>query len=288
MMVLVYAVAAAACGARDAAPAADADQGSRWEDARAAGGGTLRVLYVPAEGFAGTGAGGSPEGVTVEIMRSFAQWLADTHGVQAGLEFVEEQDWRTFYGRVRDAHGGVFGLGNVTITDARRAELQFSPPYMNNVAVLITHDTIAALGSLAGAAAAFAGLQPLAFQGTLHEARVTALRDSALPGRPLEYATSNAEILERVASGCCFAFIDGYNFWRAEERGMPLRRHAVADDPAEEFGIIMPLDSDWAPLLEQFLSGPSGFRASAEYREIMERHLGAGVAAALQDPSLRH
>lgn len=97
---------------------ADADRGSSFEEARDAGEATLRVLYVPAEGWAHTGDGDRPRGVTADLVRGFAKWLEREHGIELSLDFVAERDWQVFYGRVRDADGGVLGLGNVTITDA--------------------------------------------------------------------------------------------------------------------------------------------------------------------------
>jgi ABC-type amino acid transport substrate-binding protein len=281
---LFAAVAATACARTEpAAPAGAAyDHAPMLAEARREGAATLRVVYVPAEGFAYRGAEGRPTGVTVDIMRAFAAWLASEQDLHVELDFVEETDWRTFYSRVREGSGGVFGLGNVTITDARRQELQFSPAYMTNVAVLITHESIDELTTLEDVPRAFAGLRPLGFEGTLHETRVRALRDAWLPGVAVELAGSNGEILERVGAGCCFAWIDGYNFWRARDQGAPLRRHAIGDDPAEEFGIIMPPDSDWPSVLAAFLGGRDGFRMSPQYDAILVRHLGEAIAAELQ------
>jgi hypothetical protein len=284
--ILVVLIAAAACGDRTASGTRDADvldRGSALAEAERAGAAELRVLYVPSEGFAYYDSGGSLTGVTVDIMRAFADWLATERGLAIELEFVEEENWGTFYDRVRHAEGGVFGLGNVTITEERRRELRFSPSYMTNVAVLITHDTIAPLPRLGDAGSAFAGLTPLAFEGTLHEGRIRALRDSYMPGREIELVTSNAEILARVADGCCFSYVDGYNYWRERNRGAPLQRHEVGDDPGEEFGIIMPPNNDWAPLLEQFFERDGGWRGSAGYRAIVERHLGEPLARALEE-----
>jgi ABC-type amino acid transport substrate-binding protein len=259
-----------------------ADSAVAWTHAKHAGEATLRVLYVPADGFANTAGGDSVTGVTAEIMRAFARWVAQRHDVAVSLHFVEEQDWRVFYGRVRDAHGGVFGLGNVTITDERRRELSFSPPYLTNVAVLITHDSISELNTLEDVGTTFSGLSALAFEGTLHEERLRFLRDVYTPDATVEMARSNSEIIERVTAGGYFAYVDAYNYWRAQEQGAPLRRHAVGDDPAEEFGIIMPLNNDWAPLLEEFFSRDGGFRNAPEYRSILEAHLGSSLTEALE------
>jgi ABC-type amino acid transport substrate-binding protein len=258
------------------------DRGATWADARDTGRATIRVLYVPAAGFAERDAAGEPAGVTVGIVRDFVRWVREQRGVDVEIDFVEEPDWRTFYGRVRAATGGVFGLGNVTITEARRAELRFSPPYMTNVAVLITHERVPELASLDEIPETFAGMRPLAFAGTLHERRLAALRDAYLPGTPLAEATSNAEILERTALGPdYFAYIDGYNFWRAAEAGAPLRQHDIASDASEAFGIIMPLDNDWAPLLDEYFAADGGLRARPSYRALLREHLGEELAALL-------
>jgi hypothetical protein len=153
--------------------------------------------------------------------------------------------------------------------------------------VLITHDSVGELNALADAWTTFSGLSALAFEGTLHEERLRALRGAHVPGAPLVMARSNNEIIERVAAGGYFAYVDAYNFWRAQEQGAPLRRHAVGDDPAEEFGVIMPLNNDWAPLLEEFFARDGGYRNAPEYRRILEAHLGVSLTEALEAARLR-
>jgi ABC-type amino acid transport substrate-binding protein len=257
------------------------DTGETWASAASAGEAAVTVLYVPADGFAYRDEEGRLTGVTVEIMRAFADWLADERDTRLAIDFVEEEDWSVFYGRIRGASGGVFGLGNVTITEARRTELRFSPPYLTNVAVLITRDDVPELAGMSDVGHAFAGLAPLAFAGTLHETRLRSLRDAHMPGVEIAAAASNAEILDRVASGGFFAYVDAYNFWRAVEAGAPLRRHPAGDDPGETFGIIMPLDSDWSEPLTAFFAHDGGYLESAPYRELLVRHLGEDVARAL-------
>ena len=256
--------------------------GSSWQQVKASGTGELTVLYVAAEGFAYTDNQNQLTGVTVEIMRDFAAWLKHTQQLSVSLNFVAETDWSLFYQRVVAADGGVFGLGNVTITEARTQELQFSPPYLNNVAVLISHADIPELQSLTQLASTFEGLQPLAFSGTLHEVRITALRDQYQPGVAIGRVGSNQQLLELVAAGAWYSYVDVYNFWRARQQGMPLRHHPVASDSGETFGIIMPLSNDWAPLLAEFFNAGEGYRNSARYQQILQQHLGPELAAMLE------
>ncbi len=287
-LVLTGVVLLAGCIPAEQQPAATitADSGSSWQQSKAAGRGELTVLYVAAEGFAYTSADNRLTGVSIEIMRDFVQWLQSNHQVALQLNFVAEPDWSRFYRRVVAANGGVFGLGNVTITAARAKELQFSPPYLNNVAVLISHADIAELQSLAQLSERFSHLQPLAFSGTLHEVRMQALRNQYQPGAEMGRVGSNQQLLELVASGAWYGYVDAYNYRRAQQQGMPLRHHPVADDSDETFGIIMPLNNDWAPLLAAFFNAGPGYRNTERYQQILLQHLGPQLTAILEQARL--
>lgn len=242
---------------------------------------TLRVLYVEADGFAYRNSAGELTGVTVEIMREFVRWFERYHSVSLELDFVEETNWSVFYRRIQNAQGGVFGLGNVTITEARRDELQFSPPYMTNVAVLITPENTPELSDFSELPDVFANLQPMAFTGTLHETRITALRDQYQPDMNIRPATSNPEIINGVAEGGFYSYIDAYNYWRAVAEGAAIRHHSVGDDAGETFGIIMPHSNDWAPVLTAFFAADGGFIYTETYRAIMTEHLGEALTQLL-------
>lgn len=277
---LVAVVMATVACAGESGPASSPDRGDSWSEVRNAGEGEVRVLYVPAEGWAYEH-DGELTGVTVEIMRLFSRWIEEEHGARLRLDFVAESDWPEFYRRVRGGQGGVFGLGNVTITRERREEVAFSPPYVTNVAVLVTHEDVQPLEDEEEVRRLLADLRPLAFAGTLHEERLRELRDRFAPDRELAFADSNDEIVERVAGKGHVAFIDVYNYYRARERGIPLRRHPVMDRPGEAFGIIMPRDSDWPDPLEEFFARGEGFTRTGTYLDLLEEHLGERVASLL-------
>ncbi len=255
------------------------DEGDYLVDVETEGAASLSVLWVASSGWAEAGADGYPEGFTIDLMREFAAWLATTQGLTVELQFEQEQDWRVFYERVRMGSGGVFGLGNVTITEPRRLELSFSPPYVRNVAVLITHADRAEILQPEQMPQALAGLRAMAFAGTLHERRLQTLKDSVWPEMTMDFSNSNQAILDAAAADTHFAYIDGYNYLQARGRGAPLRRHPALDDPGESFGVIMPLDNDWRFLLEAFLAEAVEGAGNDWYRASLERHLGSEIAA---------
>jgi ABC-type amino acid transport substrate-binding protein len=256
-------------------------QASSLAEALDSGHAELTFLFVPSSGFAYRNDDGRLTGVTVELLRDFARHVQETHGLTVQVTWVEEERWADFYGYVRDSRGGAFGIGNVTITEARGEELDFSPPYMQNIAVLVTHEDVPELGSMTQIGSAFAELVALRYPGTLHEARLEEIRDAHFPAMRFEPVASNDELVSTLASGPeSFGYIDVYNFWRAREAGEPLRRHPVGDDAAETFGVILPNDSDWTPVITGFfeqIGGAEGPRVEALLRE----HLGDELALLL-------
>lgn len=241
----------------------------------------LTVLYVPAEGFAYVNPQGQLNGVSVVIMQDFAAWLKQQHQLAVQLNFVSEINWQQFYQRIVQAQGGVFGLGNVTITEPRKQELAFSPPYLHNIAALITHQDITPLSAWQALPEQFAKLKPLAFSGTLHEQRINRLRDQYQPKAEVQQVSSNPDLLAKVASGQYYAYVDAYNYWRAREAGMPLRDHPIAAESGETFGFIMPHSNDWADLLEAFFAADGGYLQSPRYQQILTEQLGAELALLL-------
>jgi ABC-type amino acid transport substrate-binding protein len=258
----------------------DGVRGTSFAEAQASGRAELVMLFVPAVGFASMDNDGRPDGVTIQLLRDFADWVSREYTLQVEVRWVVQPQWRTFYAQVRDAQGGVFGVGNVTITEGRRAEIDFSPPYMRNVAVLVTHARQPELTAMDEIDTQFAGLGALVFPGTLHEARITAIAAQHSLDLQVESVASNDELIQHLSSsGQWFSWIDAYNFWRARQQGLPLRRHPVGDDGSEAFGVILPRGSDWTPVIESFFHANGGYVASPRFRDHLVRHLGAGLAA---------
>lgn len=262
----------------------DVDRGSTFQSLREQDSGSVLVIFTQADGWAHVDQDGRLTGVSIEILEDFFAWVERTHGVQLEVIWTEDQDWMRFYRRVRNAEGGVIGAGNVTITAEREEELDFSPAYHSNVAVLITHESVPELPSMAAAEEHFAGFAAHPYRGTLHEERINRLRERRIPGLRVLPLRSNAEILDSVANHTDrLAWIDAHAYWRAVRDGVPIRRHPVADDDSESYGFILPQGSDWTAPFEQFFLEGDGYRNSERYREILNTHLGEGLTRLLDE-----
>lgn len=257
--------------------------GDRWANVQEQKKGEITVVYYPEKGFAQEDEDGNLTGVEVDIFNQFANYLKNGKGIELDINYVPQTDFGALYGSIRKSNGGVFGMANVTITQARKTEVQFSPPYMTNIAVLVSHEDVPTLGSLSQLSEQFADMKCVAFRGTTHEDRVKRMKQQYYSGMELVYTESDDETVELITSNTgYYGYVDLSIYWVAQQQGLPIRRHPVGDRATESFGYIMPLNSDWDEPLNEFFQLGSGYRSGSAYRKILVKHLGTEVTKMLQ------
>ena len=87
--------------------------------------------------------------------------------------------------------------------------------------------------------------------------------------------TTSQETLEKVlADPNGFAYLDLAFYLEAIQMKKNVKRHPVGDKAAEQFGLIMPGNSDWSPVWEEFFAANGGYLNSSQYKNILIKHLG--------------
>jgi putative glutamine transport system substrate-binding protein len=251
-------------------------RGDTWQDTRRAGHGTLAIAYYyPLEGFAFKDASGKLTGLLIDMIEQFKSYLKNVRGTDVTLKFVPYPDFPSFYSDVRYGQGGVFGLAGTTITEPRKKEVTFGPPYFANKPVLVTNAAVPDLSRRDRIGTEFAGFTGVAFRGTTLEAILRRTKAEYFPSLNIETVDTYQQILQRLSRDPkAFSYLDLNMFWVARKGGAPLKRHRVGDEPPEDFAFIMPLGSDWREPLGDFFAANGGYRQSRAYRSLVIKHLG--------------
>jgi len=259
-------------------------RGDTWAQAKAAGKGKIAYTFVETPSLVYRDPAGRITGICVDIMADFTHWVAQNKKVQLDVQWVGDgSSFRTMYDQTRGATGGVFGLGNITITEERKKEVKFSPPFITNFAILVTHNNVPTLGRLEDMPTVFSKLTAYAARGTTNEQRLLSLKQKYFPALPITATATSQETLERiVADPNGLAYLDITFYLEAVRTKKSLKRHPVADQAAEQFGFIMPQNSDWYALMDEFFKAGGGYLNSASYRAILVKHLGETGVKLLQ------
>jgi putative glutamine transport system substrate-binding protein len=258
--------------------------GETWAQARAAKQATISLAYVETPAFVYKDASGKLTGICVDIMNDFAAWVNTNKGVKLQTKFVGDgSSFQGMYATVKNSTGGVFGLGNITITDERKREVKFSTPFITNFAILITQNQVPTLSRLEDISKVFAQLTAYTAKGTLNEKRLLELKQKYFPQMKIVTLNTSQEVYNKIFSDPnTFSYLDLAYYLKAVNERKPVKRHPVGDQAAEQFGIIMPLNTDWAPVLEEFFGS---YINSTQYKNMLARHLGETGIKLLQSAS---
>jgi ABC-type amino acid transport substrate-binding protein len=254
--------------------------GDTWASVKNAKSGTVSLAFVETPSFVYKDKGGNLTGICVDIMNDFVKWVNQNKGVKLSSRFLGDgSSFRGMYEGTKAASGGVIGLGNITITEDRRREVKFSQPFITNFAILTTQTAVPTLSKLEDLPKIFSNFTAYTAKGTLNEKRVQELKTKYYPGMKVSLQTTSQEVLEKVfADPAGVAYLDLAFYIEAVQMKRPIKRHPIGDKAAEQFGFIMPLNSDWGPVLDEFFKANGGYMNSKEYKSILIKHLGeAGV-----------
>jgi putative glutamine transport system substrate-binding protein len=250
--------------------------GDSWAQAKAKGEGELVLAYVESPGMVYKDNSGKLTGICVDIMADFVKYVNDKKKVKLNTKFAGDgESFKVMYDNVKNSKNGVIGLGNVTITDERKRELKFGPPFFTNLTFLLTQKDVPTLGKLDEIKTAFAGLTSYTAKGTLSEKKTLDLKQKHFPDMKIVYTASSQETYEKVvADPKGFAYLELAYYLESVQQRKPLKRHAVGDKASDKFGFIMPVTSDWQPVLDEFFKADGGYTNSAAYKKILSKHLG--------------
>jgi hypothetical protein len=245
-------------------------QGDSWAKAKEQGKGTITAVYYQSPGLIEKKAAMS--GVCVELVNKFIEFVQRQYGVSLTVSYEREEPvFLNFLETVKNSKN-VLGVSNVTITEERKTYLSFTPSYMNNLVVMVTHKNAPNINSLNELPTKYKGYSLMAIEGTSHMVYVEQIK-KMMPGLKVSYGLSGSEIIPKIAKDPkLFTIQDLTEFMDKSRQNLPIKMHGITYGSFEELGFITSKESDWIPLWNQFLT--KEYKKSIEFRKIISENLG--------------
>lgn len=255
--------------------------GNSWSQVKSQGKGTLACVYYETPGLIFKDPEtGQMKGVCVDILQSFATYVKDTYGKDLTIRFVGQEQIFTNFLNESLKSPNVLGVANVSITAERKKYMAFSPSYMKNPMVLLTHNSAPSLNELTEIKTIFAGFSAETITGSTHVEYISSIKKNYFPDLKVTYTTGGAIILNKLkTNNRLFTVLDFTEYFDAIKKRLPIKRHNVELGEAEELGFIMAKGSDWEPLWNEFLTRE--YTSSIEYRKIIAENLGTAFLTLL-------
>ena len=258
--------------------------GDSWAQVKAKNSGAISLTYVVTPSFVYKDNDGNLTGICVDIMSDFVKWANESKKVKINALYIGDgSNFKGMYDKVKASNGGVFGLGNITIIDERKKEVKFSPSFITNFAILISQNSAPTLARMEDLPTAFGKLTAYTAKGTLNEKRINEIKQKYFPTMKVVVTATSPEVYDKViADPNGFAYLDLAFYLQAVAQRKPVKRHPIGDQPSEKFAFIMPMNSDWGPVVEEFFAANGGYTNSPQYKAILRKHLGETGVKLLQ------
>ncbi|MCS7017757.1 MAG: transporter substrate-binding domain-containing protein [Cytophagales bacterium] len=257
---------------------------SGWAAAQKSRQATIIVNYFQSPMFSySASTKDKPKGICVDLIENFAKYVSTKKGVQVNVEYRGYDGFSKFYEATKNSPNGTFGIGSITITEARKKEVQFSPAFIQSANFLLSHNSVPTLRKLELMSKDFAGMTAYTAKNTTNAARLEALKKQYMPDMQIKYLESSLEVLRAIVQDPKgFTYLDFIYYNDALRDNLPIKRHPIGDVSNEEFGIIMPMSSDWLPIVQEFFSEQGmNYRNSNEYKKSLHMHLGESAVKLL-------
>ncbi len=231
--------------------------------------------------------GGKLKGIEVDIMEEYVAWLKQKKNVSVVVVYNAYKEFGAFYNSVKGGNSKIVGLGSVTINKDREKDVLFTPPYLQNVAVLITAGRVPTIKTKTKEeiVKTLGGLNAIVVSGSSHMNYINQIKTLYIPTLKISFTETQGRVLEGIlGNNSAFGYVDIVAYW-AFLKANPakfLKIQKVFTEPKENLGFVMPKNSIHAAHLSEFFESGFGFTSTKVYHQILEKYLGYEIIESVE------
>ncbi|MBB5282633.1 uncharacterized protein YneF (UPF0154 family) [Rhabdobacter roseus] len=259
-------------------------RGDSWQQVRQQRKGVVSVLWYNFEPFTyRQPETGQMQGIEYELMEAFIQFINQRYGFELRAEWVDVGTFENVYAGVKQAGSkGVFGLSYFSITEERKTEVHFAPPYMPDLNVVVTNNALPFFTSSHEFVKLLPRLSGYTMANTTMEQDMEQLKATFYPGLRINRTGDDYVVMEQIARDPrAFGYMPLIVYLIGLQKGIKIKRQEVLPASRPGFAAIYPLRSDWEEPLQDFFTSEECRRLT---NQVVQKYLGAGVSDLMYKP----
>ena len=222
--------------------------------------GSITAQWFESRPFIYRDTDGKMKGIEYELVEGFSKFLKTRYNVDLAVRWKEAASFSHAFNAITEKNSGpTFGLSAFSITQKRDEHVDFSPPYMSDISVLITSENIPAISNASALHALLPHLEAITIKETTYEQELLRLQfEGGLPFQ-ITYIPSKENIMTTIAArDSAFGFIDlpVYMLLFHDDPSIKVRRQNVLPLKREGYAIIYRENADWRMPLEEYFQQP--------------------------------
>lgn len=171
-------------------------KGDSWATVKTVGSGTLTVMYYEQPGLIDE-EGGKVKGACVDILTDFVAFVQKKYDKKITVSYAGKEPVFTDFLKIAQETKDILGVTNVTITEDRKKILKFTPPFLSNPVVLLTHKDAPNVVSLSEIGTKLDGYSAEIIGGSTHAKHISKIKKEYMPSLSITYGANGAGDLEK-------------------------------------------------------------------------------------------
>lgn len=223
------------------------------------------------------------DGVEHDLASAFIEYLNAKYTLDIEMQWIETESFSEVLQIITNGSGGTFGSSSISITDERKKRFNFTPPYLADVAVMITNSSFPIALTEDELKRILNGSTAVSITNTTLATSLEMLRENLQIEFEIEYVRNSGNIIERIGKRPnSFGYIDIANFLVAIERNTSVRRQFYFPVKLEGLAMIFPKSSDWSLPVNDYFNSE---QFQIDKHEIIEKYLGANATEIIEQIS---
>ena len=232
-----------------------------WSQVKQDGKGTIRIYWHESKPFIFKAPDGQMSGIEPEIINGFKTYLKTYKNIDLSIEWIATEDFGSTLSMIsKNGVPGSFASSAFSITPERLELVDFSPPYMADICVLITSNDIPIVKNTEEFNHVFSNLTAVTIAGTTYEQDLLQLKNNVQVGFKVKYIPSSENILRTIESmDHAFGLIDlpVYMMIFNSNPGVNVKRQNLFSTSREGYAFIFPKNTDWGEPLNEYFAHKS-------------------------------
>ena len=256
---------------------------SSWADAMKNKEATISILWYDIEPFIYRGSENRIIGVEYELMQGFAVYLKNKYKINVHNKWIDAGSFEAIYPAIKSSgEKGLFAVSFYSITNERRKEVKFSPPYMPDLNVMVTNNNLEDYTSEKSFYRDLPKLEGFTMKATTMEEDMMAIKKNYNQLK-IKNEEDDYEVLKQIAAyENAFGYVPLSIYVVALQRGIKIKRQRILATRREGFAAIFTKASDWDdPVNEYFESAECKLLVAG----LIKKYLGTEVAEIILEVS---
>ncbi|MBC7933791.1 MAG: histidine kinase [Rhizobacter sp.] len=246
-----------------------------WETTKKNKRGKIAVLWYTIEPFIYFNEG-KITGIEYELMEGFVPFLKKNYGIDLTLQWVDAKAFEPIYPAVKQsAEKGLFAMSYYSITEERKSEVKFAPPYMPDLNILVTSNNLPVYNREDLFIKDMQRYSGYTMAQTTMEEDMNKLR-SIYPSLQVSTRLDDYEVLNQIAAvNNAFGYVPLSIYVLALQRGTKVKRQKILSTRREGLAAIYTKNSDWDEPVNAWFNSNDCKKLTIA---LIRKHLGVEVA----------